>query len=108
MRQTKYGNKKTEYNGILFHSKKEAEYCAELDMRKKASKPSEKVVSYEMQVPFQIIHFEKKICKYLADFVVKYADGSEKVIDVKGMRTAIYKLKKKLVEAQFGIEIHEV
>jgi len=104
----KYRNKKTKYKGITFHSEKEAMFCAQLDMLKRASDPHERVVDYQMQVPFQIIHCDKKICKYLADFVVKYADGSEKVIDVKGFKTAIYSLKKKLVEAQFNIKIHEV
>ena len=107
-KRSKYGNQKTVYNGMTFDSKREAAFCAELDMLKRASNKAEKVISYECQVPFQIIHFEKKICKYIADFVVKYADGSEKIIDVKGVRTDVFKLKKKLVEAQFGVIIHEV
>ncbi len=89
-------------------SKKEAHYAMELDFRKKAVKPNERVVSYEEQVPFQVIMNEKKICKYLADFRVLYADGHIEIIDVKGVRTNIYSLKKKLVEAQYGVEIIEV
>ena len=34
---------------------------------------------------------------YTADFVVEYADGRVEVIDVKGMRTDVYKLKRKLL-----------
>lgn len=50
----------------------------------------------------------KKICKYIADFRVTYADGRIEVVDVKGVRTGVYRLKKKLVEAQYGIIIIEV
>jgi len=107
-KQSKYGNKKTEYNGVMFDSKKEAEYCATLDILKKASKKEDRVASYELQVPFQITLNKKKICKYFADFKVLYADGREEIVDVKGVKTDVYKIKKKLVEAQFGIKIVEV
>lgn len=39
--------------------------------------------------------------KYIADFLVKYSDGREEVVDVKGMRTDVYKLKKKLLLHQY-------
>ena len=106
--RSKYGNLKTEYNGTIFMSKKEANYAMQLDFQKKAKNKADKVISYTMQVPFQVIMNGKKICKYLADFKVLYADGREEIIDVKGVRTQMYRLKKKLVEAQFGIEIKEV
>ena len=93
-KQSKYGNKKTEYNGVMFDSKKEAEYCATLDILKKASKKEDRVTSYERQVPFQITLNKKKICKYFADFKVLYADGREEIIDVKGVKTDVYKIKK--------------
>lgn len=106
--RSKYGNLKTEYNGTVFHSKKEAEYAKTLDWMKKITTPSDRVLRYDMQVPFQIIMNGIKIAKYIADFKVFYADGSEEIIDVKGVRTNIYVLKKKLVEAQYGVKIIEV
>lgn len=105
---SKYRNVQTEYNGIKYMSKKEADYAAQLDWQRKAKNPKEKVIEVEVQVPFQIILNNIKICKYLADFKVKYADGHEEIIDVKGVRTDVYRLKKKLVEAQYGIKIIEV
>lgn len=105
---SKYRNVQTEYNGIKFMSKKEAEYAMQLDFMRKATSPRDMVVEYECQVPFQIILNGKKICRYIADFRVKYADGREEIIDVKGVRTDVYRLKKKLVEAQYGIVIIEV
>jgi len=105
---SKYHNKKTIYNGVNFMSRKEAGYARTLDALKYAKDPKERVVSYETQVPFQIEINSVKICKYLADFKVLYKDKHIEIVDVKGFRTEIYKLKKKLVEAQYGITIKEV
>lgn len=105
---SKYRNVQTEYNGIKYMSKKEADYAAQLDWQRKAKNPNERVTHVEVQVPFQITLNGKKICKYLADFRVQFADGHEEVIDVKGVRTDVYRLKKKLVEAQYDITIIEV
>ena len=88
-------------------SKKEADYASLLDSLQRAKEPKERVVSYETQVPFQIEINNIKICKYLADFRVLYKDGHIEIVDVKGFRTDIYRLKKKLVEAQYGIIIQE-
>ena len=104
----KYGNKQTPYKGDIYDSKLEAKYAAILDTLKSATNKAQKVVSWERQIPFQIILNGIKICKYFADFKVLYADGREEIIDVKGLKTDVYKLKKKLVEAQYGIEIIEI
>jgi hypothetical protein len=44
---------------------------------------------------------------YKADFVVEYPDGREEVEDAKGYRTAVYRLKKRLMKS-LGIEVKEV
>lgn len=54
----------------------------------------------------------KRRCKarathYIADFVYIDADGKQVVEDVKGYKTEIYKLKKKLMLWRHGIEIME-
>jgi hypothetical protein len=106
-RRSKYGNLKTEYNGNIFDSKKEANYAQELDFLMRAKRPRERVISFERQVPFQVELNGKKICRYIADFKVFYADGRVEIVDVKGVRTQMYSLKKKLVEAQYDIKIIE-
>lgn len=108
IRRSKYNNKKTFYNGVEYDSKREAEFAMQLDLLAKASDLSQRVVRVERQVPFQVVVNDKKICKYVADFEVDYADGHSEVIDVKGFKTDVYRLKKKLVEAQFGVKIREV
>ena len=88
-------------------SRKEAEYARTLDALKHAKDPKERVVSYETQVPFQIELNGIKICKYICDFKVLYKDKHIEIVDCKVFKTDIYRLKKKLVEAQYGITIKE-
>lgn len=104
----KYGNKKTEYNGQTFDSRKEAQYARELDLLSKAQNDTQRVVKYETQVRYPLEVNGTKIATYVLDFKVEYADGRVEFVDVKGMRTGVYKLKKKLMLACHGIEITEV
>jgi hypothetical protein len=46
------------------------------------------------------------ICRYRADFV--YVESGKRIVeDTKGMRTDVYKLKKKMMLAILGIDIKE-
>lgn len=104
--RSKFGNVRTVVDGITFASKKEARRYSELKLLEKAGKISNLV----LQKRFPIYVHEVKICDYVCDF--EYlpegkALGRETVEDTKGVRTAIYKLKKKLLAACYGIEIRE-
>lgn len=66
------------------------------------------ITRWSAQPEFKIEHKGVKICKYIADFKVQYPDGRIEYEDVKGFKTDIYKLKKKLVLAFYGIEIKEL
>lgn len=101
---SKYGNKRTAYNGRFFASKREAHRAWELDMLKRAGV----ITSWLPQPEFKIVHNEVKICSYFADFKVFYPNGSVEYEDVKGMRTDVFILKKKLVKAFYNIEIKEI
>lgn len=105
---SKYGNRKTEYNGRMFDSKLEAGHAATLDQMRKAKDRKDKVTNVEYQVRYRITVNGLKICDYIADFVVTYADGRTEVVDAKGVLTDVYKLKRKLMKACHGIEIVEV
>lgn len=59
----------------------------------------EKVESWERQVPFRLEVNGVLICKYVVDFLVRYADGRRELVEVKGYWTPEAKLKKKLFEA---------
>ena len=104
----KYNAKKTLYNGGMYDSKAEASFAAKLDIARKAKDASERVVEIERQPKFPIEVNGKKTCIYKGDFLVTYANGDVKVFDVKGVATPVYRLKKKLVEAIYGITIIEV
>jgi len=119
MKRSKYNATKTVIDGIKFDSKKEAGRYSELKLRERC-----RVISnLELQPRYDVIVNGQKICYYKADF--RYFDnekGAEVVEDVKAMpKTAkaikafrgtgawrIYRIKKKLVEALYGIEIREV
>lgn len=100
---SKYGNKKTLYNGLVYDSIKEAAFAEQLDLLRHA-KGKDRVVSWERQVPFTLHDgFTDKTGKkhlpirYIADFKVKYEDGREEIVDTKGMRTEIFKMKLKML-----------
>lgn len=102
MKKQKYKNKKTEIDGIIFHSKKEADRYAQLKQLESCGA----IENLELQPSFKIEHNGIKICAYKADFRYNHA-GYVVVEDVKGFKTAVYKLKKKLIKAFFDLEILE-
>jgi hypothetical protein len=93
----KYGNKKTEVNGIKFDSIVESEYYIYLLTLQKAGI----VKDFKLQPKFILIPG----VTYIADFHVEYSDGRELVIDVKsaGTETKEFKIKRKLYEHFRGV-----
>lgn len=122
--RNKYLNKKTEIDGIVFDSRREAKYYLYL----KNLLESDKIRDLQRQVPYELVPavWEDKIVHlktkdktvrrqvqrpitYIADFVyVDCTDNATKVIDCKGFRTKEYMLKKKMMRAFKGIDIIEV
>lgn len=98
----KYRAKKTKYNGKTYASKKEAQRAQELDLLVRSGD----ITDLKEQVKFPIDIAGKQVFTYIADFM--YFDKLlNKVVieDVKGFQTAIFRLKKKCVEAYYSIEI---
>ena len=99
----KYKAIRTEVDGIMFASKKEARRYQDLKLLHKAGIISQ----LKLQPVYPFILNEKVIFKYIADF--EYIEGKNVVVeDVKGMKTPMYRLKKKLIEAMYPFEISEV
>ena len=64
---------------------------------------------YILQDKFKINGKTRRKITYRADFSYVLAeDDTIHVVDVKGFKTELYKLKKKLFEYKYGIEIEEV
>ena len=107
-RGNKYHAKKTTIDGIEFDSAKEAKRYTKL----RALEEAGKIQSLRLQVPFELVpSFEcdgvkYRGMKYVADFVY-YRDGKQIVEDCKGVRTAEYKLKKKLMAFINHVNIEE-
>lgn len=102
-RASKYHAKRTQAGGRIFDSKREAARYQELILLMRAGE----ITNIECQVPFLLQEKFKKNGKsireinYIADFVVTYKDGHIEVEDVKGVRTEVYRLKKKLFEKRY-------
>lgn len=106
----KYNNKK--HNG--YDSKREAKRAAELKLLEKAgviSHLQEQVVYELIPSQYRIVNGKKKCIeraiKYIADF--QYVENGNTVVeDVKGFRTDVYRIKKKLMLYFHNIRIKEV
>lgn len=107
---TKYRAKKTEIDGITFDSRKEATRYVELKAMEKNGDiiGLELQKSYELQPSFEKNGKKYRAITYRADFVYR-KNGRVIVEDVKGVRTDVYKLKRKLFEYHYpGVEITEI
>lgn len=108
----KYGNHHKTVNGIEFASKAEARRYEELLQMEKVGA----IKCLRLQPRYELIPSFKKNGKtyrkteYIADFeYIDMEDGRTIVEDVKGFKTEIYKLKKKLFEYKYGwLSLREV
>jgi hypothetical protein len=98
-KQNKYNARKTVMCGHEFDSKREADYYLELLARKQAGE----IVRIRFQPSYTLLEGfrdnqgkPQKPITYTADFLVEYDDGRREVIEVKGVKTRDYVLRKKL------------
>ena len=109
---SKYNSRKTVIDGITFDSKKESKRYVEL----KKKQDEGEITDLRLQVPFELLPSftieidgkkrKRRNIRYIADFVY-YENGQKVVEDVKGRKTEIYKLKKKLFEYKYKTTIKE-
>lgn len=108
-KSSKFNNVKSEIDGYKFDSKKESEFYGSLKIKKQAGL----IKGFKMQVPYEIIINNIRIANYFLDFLVENNDGTIEYIDIKGkdkktnkfIKTGVFALKKRLVEAIYGIKI---
>lgn len=103
MKRSKYNNKKVDFDGRTFDSKKELRRYVELRMLLTAGEISD----LRLQVPYELNTGGTHSLKYLADFVYQM-NGNEIVEDVKGYRNQVYLKKKRLMLQVHQITIKEV
>lgn len=107
---SKYNNKKVKYKGIVFDSVKERNYYMYLEGLLQAGEITDLQlqVKYELQPRFKAVNGKTiRPITYIADFVYKNKDGKTVIVDVKGFRTDVYKLKKKIMLYK-GYDIMEI
>ena len=99
----KYRNEPTEVDGHKFDSQAEARRYKDLKRLQEAGEISQ----LRLQPRYPIVVNGIPVCVYVADF--SYIGSTGVVVeDVKGMRTAVYRLKAKLMRAVHGITVVEV
>lgn len=106
--RNKYGARKTTVDGVVFDSQKEANDYEVLRWREKAGE----IRDLKRQVPFVIVDKSEygRALKYIADFTYTDCETGEFVVaDSKGgVKTDVYKLKKRLLAERYGLVIKEL
>ena len=111
---SKYRNVKVVVDGMTFDSKREAQYWRELQLRERAGEISKlsRQAAFDLRAPSHDLGRDFVVVAwYFADFVYFDAKNVRHVVDVKGgsaTKTAIYRLKKRWLFLQDGIDIEEV
>lgn len=108
--RSKYRAQPTVVDGIRFHSAKESRRYAELKLLEKAGEIQYLGLQpvFTLFAPGREAGTSVELGRYIADFSYLTKEGVEIVEDVKGVRTPLYRWKKKHVEAQYGITIREI
>lgn len=105
-RSNKYNNIRTVIDGFKFDSKREANIYQNLKLLEEKGNIS----NLQRQVPFVLYDANKPYFRkmsYIADFTYTH-NGTLYVIDAKGVKTPVYKIKKRLMYERYGILIKEM
>ena len=111
-RTSKYNAKKVEIDGIKFDSKAEGEYYLHL----KQQVTERQILGFErqkrmlLQEGFNVEGVNGKIRPifYVVDFIITENYGTLTYVDVKGMETDVFKLKKKLFMKRYNTALLKV
>lgn len=107
--KNKYNAKKTVVDGITFDSGMEARYYSQLKLREKAGEISQLELQPVFKLDIEGRNHPHRIVncgKAIMDF--RYFDEAARkriTVDVKGLDTSTSRLKRKLVEALYGITV---
>ena len=108
---TKRGNK--------YHAEKSGGYASRKDHRRanelKLMQRAGLIANLREQVSYELIPAQRgadgklieRACSYIADFVYTDKNGNTIVEDTKGMRTDVYRIKRKLMLYVHGIRVTE-
>jgi hypothetical protein len=100
---SKYKSQSITLDGIRFDSKDEARYY-ELLKRKKAQG---EIINFELQPKYLLqpsFKYNGKTIRaiyYIGDFLIYHLDGTEEVIDIKGMAVPVALMKRKMMQYRY-------
>ena len=100
---TKYNNKKIVADGITFDSKEEYRYYELL----KEKKAQGLIINFELQPKYLLqpsFKYNGKTIRaihYIGDFLIYHLDGTEEVIDIKGMAVPVALMKRKMMQYRY-------
>ena len=103
---SKYKAVRTEVDGVVFHSKREAARYGELQMLRRSGI----IHNLAMQVHFGLSTNDphgqpQRVGEYVADFVYQTKEGKTVIEDCKGFQTPQFKWKARHFELQYGMRI---
>jgi hypothetical protein len=106
----KYKNQKVYCNGKVLDSKREAKHYIKLLWLQECGeiKDLQTQVKFELQEHYKMNGKTIRAINYVADFTYYDKEGKYHVVDAKGFKPETYKIKKKLFEYKYGIEIEEI
>lgn len=91
-KRSKYGATKVRVDGICFDSNAEAEFYENLKLLQRAGE----IAGFCRQARFVLTpSADGRGTEYVCDFVIFENDGTFRIVDVKGVETDVFKLKKK-------------
>ena len=109
-RKRKYGNTPVVLDGFKFSSKAEAKRYGELKLLERGGE----IAGLRLHTSYPLVATSPwlrgkgmNVGSYVDDFSYEL-QGERVVEDVKGCKTAVYRLKKKLVKALYGIDVTEI
>lgn len=107
-KKSKYNSRKVWVDGIAFDSRAEADYYCTLKILLRVGK----IDGFCRQARFIVTEGRngEKGTEYVTDFVVFYPDGTYRIIDVKGVKTDVFKIKVKCLREKYPrlkIELEE-
>ena len=97
--KNKYNSRKTVIDGISFDSQAEADYYCQLKILLRTGK----IDGFCRQARFVITEGKngEKGTEYVTDFVIFYPNGTYRIVDVKGVKTDVFKLKIKCLREKY-------
>jgi len=98
-KKSKYNSRKVYIDGISFDSQAEANYYCQLKILLRAGK----IDGFCRQARFVVTEGKngEKGTEYVTDFIIFYPNGSYRIVDVKGVKTDVFKLKIKCLREKY-------